>query len=365
MTSREQQAEQQAGEQARAARTADDLLAEARAALPQRPGPAEAAAAQADGALLVDIRGDDRRRADGLVPGALVVPRNVLEWRCDPAGAWRHPAISGYAQDIILICEDGFHSSLAAAALQQLGLVNATDLAGGFAGWQAAGLPVAPAGKDRGPWARSRAESDRVSGYWNAIYHQRGPAGASWYQKEPRASLELVDRLGIADGDPVLDVGGGGSGFVAALAARGFTDLTVLDCSRRALSESKELAGQARRQVRFLHEDLLGWQPPRQYRLWHDRALLHFFTEPAERLRYVEVLRSAVAPGGGVIIAAYAPGGPGKCSGLPVLTYSTGQLCSLLGEEFRPVAERTLNHRTPEGTVQQFSWAALTRKSAG
>jgi rhodanese-related sulfurtransferase len=124
--------------------TVDDLLAEARAVLPYRPGPAEALAAQTSGVLLVDIRGDDQRRADGLLPGALVLPRNSLEWRCDPACRWRHPVINDWSRPLILICNEGFQSSLAAAALHRLGLVNATDLAGGFAAWAAAGLPVVP-----------------------------------------------------------------------------------------------------------------------------------------------------------------------------------------------------------------------------
>ena len=132
----------------RTAKTADQLLREARAALPRRLSPAEAHAAQAQGALLIDIRGDDQRRADGLIPGALVLPRNALEWRCDPAGRWRHPAMTGRNRRLILICQEGFQSSLAAAALQQLGLANATDLHGGFAGWAAAGLPVTPAGSE-------------------------------------------------------------------------------------------------------------------------------------------------------------------------------------------------------------------------
>ena len=132
----------------RTAKTAGQLLREARAALPRRPSPAEAHAAQAQGALLIDIRGDDQRRAGGLIPGALVLPRNALEWRCDPAGRWRHPAITGRDPRHLLICQEGFQSSLAAAALQQLGLASATALDGGFAAWAAAGLPVTPAGSE-------------------------------------------------------------------------------------------------------------------------------------------------------------------------------------------------------------------------
>jgi len=100
--------------------------------------------AQAKGALLIDIRGDDQRRASGLIPGALVLPRNSLEWRCDPDSPWRHPAMNDRSGPLILICNEGFQSSLAAATLPRLGLVNATDLDGGFVAWAAVGLPVTP-----------------------------------------------------------------------------------------------------------------------------------------------------------------------------------------------------------------------------
>lgn len=92
------------------------------------------------------MRGDDQRRA-GLIPGALVLPRNSLEWRCDPASEWRHPVIGHWDLRIILVCQEGYQSSLAAATLQQLGLLHATDLDGGFIAWAAAGLPVLP-GRD-------------------------------------------------------------------------------------------------------------------------------------------------------------------------------------------------------------------------
>jgi rhodanese-related sulfurtransferase len=138
----------------RAAKTADELLAQARAALPHRPSPAEALQAQASGALLIDIREDDQRREDGLIPGAIVLPRNSLEWRCDPASQWRHPAITRRDQRIILICNQGYQSTLAAATLQQLGLIHATDVDGGFTAWAAAGLPVITPGHKRPPPTR-------------------------------------------------------------------------------------------------------------------------------------------------------------------------------------------------------------------
>lgn len=125
--------------------TIDDLLAAARARL-QRVGPQEAAAAMAGGALLVDIRADSQRTADGAIPGALFHPRNVLEWRADPAASHHDPALSGdLARQVIVVCDAGYASSLAAATLQDLGFTRATDLDGGFQAWQAAGLPIEPA----------------------------------------------------------------------------------------------------------------------------------------------------------------------------------------------------------------------------
>jgi rhodanese-related sulfurtransferase len=122
--------------------TVEDLLIQARARLPHRPSPVEALHAQENGSLLVDIRGDEQRRVDGLIPGAILLPRNSLEWRCDPSSQWRHPAITSRKLHLILVCNQGYQSSLAAANLQQLGLTNATDLDGGFTAWAASGLPV-------------------------------------------------------------------------------------------------------------------------------------------------------------------------------------------------------------------------------
>ena len=93
------------------------------------------------GALLVDIRPQAQRAAEGTVAGALHVERNVLEWRFDPASEAMLPQATGYDQHVIIMCSRGYASSLAAASLQDLGLVNATDLAGGFLAWADAGLP--------------------------------------------------------------------------------------------------------------------------------------------------------------------------------------------------------------------------------
>ena len=121
-------------------RTIDQVLAEARTRL-DRLTPRQALRAAAAGAVLVDIRPAAQRGAEGEIPGALIVERNVLEWRFDPASAARLPQ-AGYDLQVVIFCSEGYTSSLAAAALQDLGIRRATDLAGGFLAWQAAGLPV-------------------------------------------------------------------------------------------------------------------------------------------------------------------------------------------------------------------------------
>jgi rhodanese-related sulfurtransferase len=123
------------------ARTIDELLADARARL-HRLGPLEAAVRVAEGAVLVDIRPAAQRAAEGSVPGALVVERNVLEWRFDPASDARLPQATGYDLEVVVLCSEGYTSSLAADALRSLGLHRATDVIGGFSGWTAVGLPV-------------------------------------------------------------------------------------------------------------------------------------------------------------------------------------------------------------------------------
>jgi rhodanese-related sulfurtransferase len=108
----------------------------------RRLTPAQAVRAMESGAVLVDIRSESQRAADGHVPGAVFVPRNVLEWRCAPDSQWRDERVSDPSRRLVLMCDEGYQSSLAAAALQDLGLPLATDLIGGFRSWRADGLPV-------------------------------------------------------------------------------------------------------------------------------------------------------------------------------------------------------------------------------
>lgn len=119
----------------------DALLEQARAGL-RRLTPHQTVEAVRNGALLVDTRSETQRRDQGELPGAIVIDRTVLEWRLDPASDWRIPEATGYDREIVLVCRQGYSSSLAAASLQTLGLRRATDMIGGVQGWREAGLPM-------------------------------------------------------------------------------------------------------------------------------------------------------------------------------------------------------------------------------
>jgi rhodanese-related sulfurtransferase len=121
--------------------TIADLLEAARRRYPRLTAE-QAAAEQAAGALLIDTRTQEQRARDGQIPGALVIDRTVFEWRLDPSSATRIPQATDHKVRVIVICAQGFSSSLAAASLLDLGLSNATDVIGGFEAWKAAGLPV-------------------------------------------------------------------------------------------------------------------------------------------------------------------------------------------------------------------------------
>ena len=122
-------------------RNINEVLAAAQAAL-ERLTPAEAAARVRDGWTLIDVRAEDLRARDGWIPGSVHAPLNVLEWRVDPASGSQEPALAGHEDRLILLCQEGYSSSLAAVRLRSLGFEDTTDVVGGFSAWRAAGLPV-------------------------------------------------------------------------------------------------------------------------------------------------------------------------------------------------------------------------------
>ncbi len=200
--------------------------------------------------------------------------------------------------------------------------------------------------------------------HWQTVYRSKGETDVSWFEAEPAVSLDLVARAGTPPEAAVIDIGGGASRLVDHLLDRGFADVTVLDLSEAALAAARARLGGRAAQVQWIVADATTWTPPRRYHLWHDRAAFHFLTEPADRTAYMARLRQAIAPGGHVVIGTFAPDGPARCSGLPVIRHDADSLAAALGPGFVLVDTRRQAHVTPSGPVQRFQFCTFRRAPA-
>ncbi|WP_298240455.1 trans-aconitate 2-methyltransferase [uncultured Bradyrhizobium sp.] len=205
--------------------------------------------------------------------------------------------------------------------------------------------------------------SDRSS-HWDGVYATKGEAEVSWFQHSPSTSLAMIRAAGPDHDAAIIDIGGGASRLVDALLQDGYRDVSVLDLSANALDAARKRIGPAASAANWIVADATTWQPAKTYEVWHDRAAFHFLTDPRDRAAYVERLRSAVAPGGHIIIATFAPDGPEKCSGLPVQRHDSASLLAELGPDFELVETRRETHHTPWDSTQAFQFSRFGRRGS-
>jgi SAM-dependent methyltransferase len=217
--------------------------------------------------------------------------------------------------------------------------------------------------------------------HWSEVYQTKPAHQVSWYQADPTVSLRLLTSLRPRPAS-VTDVGAGASVLVDALIdafiddaharaagpdATGpdvpVLDITLLDVSQSALDVVRRRLAGRDRGVTYLVADIVHWSPQRQWDAWHDRAVFHFLVDAAQRAAYVDTASRAVAPGGALVIGAFALDGPQQCSGLPTARYDADGLAAAFGHAFTlEHAEREV-HRTPGGADQAFTWVVLRRRS--
>ncbi len=200
--------------------------------------------------------------------------------------------------------------------------------------------------------------------HWDRVYTEKRAEEVSWRQDEPTLSLKLISRAGAGRDAPIIDVGGGASTLVDHLLLGGFRDLTVLDIAAPGLEQAKARLGDRANEVNWIVHDVTTWRPARKHRLWHDRAVLHFLTEPAQQTAYAETLRAAIDADGWAIIAGFAPGGPAKCSGLEIVQHDGVSLSKLLGDEFQLMETHGEIHLTPWGAEQAFRYHLFRRNGS-
>ena len=198
--------------------------------------------------------------------------------------------------------------------------------------------------------------------HWENVYRNKATDEVSWFQTHAAFSLRLIRDSGVGLDAHIIDVGGGASVLVDNLLDAGYRNLTVLDLSESALAESRKRLGERAGSVTWRADDITrAVLPAGAYDVWHDRAVFHFLTDPADRARYVEQVLKSVKPGGHVIVAAFGPGGPLQCSGLDVVRYSPDALHAEFGAPFRLLRHETEIHPTPAGKEQEFVYCYCRR----
>lgn len=197
--------------------------------------------------------------------------------------------------------------------------------------------------------------------HWQNVYTTKDEESVSWFQDRPEASLKLITRDGLPTDARIIDVGAGASRLVDALLAAGYANLTMLDIAPAALDQARARLGRHAETVEWVAADITAWTPPVAFDVWHDRAVFHFLTEASDRAAYRAALEAGVRPGGRAIIGTFAPDGPQKCSGLPVVRYSPEALAAELGAGFRLIDSLSETHHTPTGAVQHFQFSVLAR----
>jgi hypothetical protein len=202
--------------------------------------------------------------------------------------------------------------------------------------------------------------------HWDDTYSAKPENQVSWFQVTPERSLELITAAAPDHTAPIIDIGGGASRLADRLLSVGYSDITVLDIAESGLARSKARLGAQADKISWIVTDVTAWQPPRQWQIWHDRAVFHFLTEAEAQDAYVAALRRGTATGSSVIMATFALNGPERCSGLPVQRYSPETLAkrrsmpSTQRATRRPSA-RFSNSNTPPSAAANAMAAAARR----
>ncbi len=160
----------------------------------------------------------------------------------------------------------------------------------------------------------------------------------------------------------MIDIGAGASTLVDHLIGQRYAHVSLLDISESGLEATRVRLGRESERVNMLIEDVTSWRPTRMYDVWHDRAAFHFLVQDGERQGYKSALLSGLRPGGTLIIATYAHGGPERCNGLPVRQYDRIELEDFLGEEFVCHSAFTEDHKAPDGRILPFHWSVFERR---
>lgn len=193
--------------------------------------------------------------------------------------------------------------------------------------------------------------------HWEEVYHSIPTDKLGWYEESPKPSIDLFVECKLSHDSRILNVGAGTSTFIDYLVEEDYKQLLVADISESAINQLKSRLGGKAEQVEWIVDDLTGAEELdkiKQVDLWHDRAVLHFFTDETDQKAYFDLLKKLVKPGGFVIIAVFSLEGVKMCSGLPVKNYSTDMLQEKLGNNFKLIRNFNFLYTTPRGNPRDY-----------
>ena len=198
-------------------------------------------------------------------------------------------------------------------------------------------------------------------GHWDGVYESKAAESLTWYQARPETSLRLIESAGLDIDARILDVGGGTSTLVDSLLDLGYVNLGVLDVSPVVLQRVRRRLGSRGGRIEWLEADVTRFESAHPWDLWHDRAVLHFLTDPEDVAAYRRSMLRALASGGQAVIATFGPDGPQKCSGLEARRYDSESLLKALGPEMQLIESELEEHVTPKDATQQFLFCRFRR----
>jgi 2-polyprenyl-3-methyl-5-hydroxy-6-metoxy-1,4-benzoquinol methylase len=201
-----------------------------------------------------------------------------------------------------------------------------------------------------------------VKEHWEDIWTRKKSNQVSWYQEYPKPSIDLILSTNPNKDAKIIDVGGGDSNLVEKLLDLGFSDITVLDISAKALKRAKERLGKRAEMVKWIECDIREFDTNNRYDIWHDRALLHFLTTEKDLKNYVELTGKHVKASGYVILSTFSTNGPMMCSGLDTKQFSEESVKKLFVNGFEHIKSFEEEHKTPFGVSQIFIYTIFRRK---
>jgi 2-polyprenyl-3-methyl-5-hydroxy-6-metoxy-1,4-benzoquinol methylase len=197
--------------------------------------------------------------------------------------------------------------------------------------------------------------------HWENVFDTKNFNEVSWYQMNPKTSIDLILSTNVDKNVSIIDVGGGDSNLVDKLLDLEFRNITVLDVSSKALEKSKQRLGSKGEKVKWVCSDIREFETEERFDIWHDRALLHFLIDGRDVSRYVEIAKKGVKIGGYLIVGTFSLKGPEKCSGLNVKRYSESSMKETFSRGFEHVKSFEEIHNTPSGASQSFIYNVFRR----